>query len=1133
MPTVRPFPATDVWPRFLCGVILASLALFVLPVVARAQAPANDLCESAVDLNAVAKPYSSGPIGVLNATNDPNANPACDSVNSGAGANRGIWWKYTTGTTSERITFQLPQGVGTDQVLSLWTGPDCASLTPYICTDGDQAQQGLTIVLPKNSTYYILSSLWSANTPTQAVNLGLFMTAPLPVADQPPGGVCEGATIIPSFPFTGASIDYSTSLGTPETPSCALPTFFTNRTAGGIWYAFTPTAPTVITCREPGPEDVTFSLWSGACGSLTQVACADGGTGAGETAVFGPLDAGVPYRILLSRGGTSTGSRSWPLAGATISLSVTAVFAPPAAPNDMCVNATAIAALPFDSGNVIAFSNSNDDNANPSCDASTLPEAAVRGVWFTLETGPTGGTYILRELNSLDVVASIWTGAECSTLTQLACDDSAVDSSGGWAVELPAMTACRVLVSMAGATSPGLADTYRLTVSRIAPPVNDTCETAITVNFPAAAYTQTNVDIRGAQPDRTISCLTPAGSTTRRGIWHRVVPAAGDVYTLTVGETGSEDTIRAVFVGGCDSLVEVACADAETGVQAAMTGGSIYHVLTAQAGTSTGVPASNLTVTLAASASTSACCTATTCTVISQSACRALNGVWRGPASVTCSVATNLANACRPAPSNDSCETAAVVAGPFPVSFSTAFPAAASDDQAVSCTTGTSGGVPAVRFGVWYVYDSGADAGTLRFSQTGGPDTIRAVFTGTCGSLVEVSCLDPEVNQTISVAPFTRYFVLLGTPGGAGTPTASYQLTFNEFTPVLGACCNATACSVVARSACPGFWRGQGTTCGVQPTYVADLAAPVPIPDASLAGVALPLTVPDTAGVVTDLDVQLTLTTHTYAGDLIVRLVGPGGATVDLLARPGGGVSGGCTPPAIVLAGSSNDLGAGVYTFDDQAPTTLFSSVLAGSLSGGSFRPSSCAGEARSLNAVFAGQPGAGTWTIQAFDLSPGDQGSIQGFGLIVNGVVFGPCDSAGSCCSGYACSVTFDAQSCAGTFTMGQTCAPNPCLPPTVLCCRGTTCAIIPPAQCTVPAGVGVRVLFDLPCNVSGAAAAPCCYADFNHDDLVNLDDLFQYLAAWFGGDVAVYTKIGGDGAALPNFEDLLIYINLWFAGC
>jgi hypothetical protein len=103
-------------------------------------------------------------------------------------------------------------------------------------------------------------------------------------------------------------------------------------------------------------------------------------------------------------------------------------------------------------------------------------------------------------------------------------------------------------------------------------------------------------------------------------------------------------------------------------------------------------------------------------------------------------------------------------------------------------------------------------------------------------------------------------------------------------------------------------------------------------------------------------------------------------------------------------------------------------------------------------------------------------------------------------------------------------------------LCLRGATCAVIPAAlPCTGGPGVGSRTVANLDVCPSPVAAnnrhATSCYADFNKDLNVTIDDIFIYLNAWFAS--SPFSKVGGDGVATPTIDDIFIYLNLWFAGC
>ena len=97
------------------------------------------------------------------------------------------------------------------------------------------------------------------------------------------------------------------------------------------------------------------------------------------------------------------------------------------------------------------------------------------------------------------------------------------------------------------------------------------------------------------------------------------------------------------------------------------------------------------------------------------------------------------------------------------------------------------------------------------------------------------------------------------------------------------------------------------------------------------------------------------------------------------------------------------------------------------------------------------------------------------------------------------------------------------------VNCCRGTTCNPVAAGTCTgVIAGSNSIVVAS--CG-GGTAFASCCYADFNHDGIQSIDDLFLYFNAYFTS--SPYANFAGDGVATPTIDDLFLYINAYFGTC
>jgi len=90
-----------------------------------------------------------------------------------------------------------------------------------------------------------------------------------------------------------------------------------------------------------------------------------------------------------------------------------------------------------------------------------------------------------------------------------------------------------------------------------------------------------------------------------------------------------------------------------------------------------------------------------------------------------------------------------------------------------------------------------------------------------------------------------------------------------------------------------------------------------------------------------------------------------------------------------------------------------------------------------------------------------------------------------GACCNGTGCSVT-PASGCSGAY-QGDSTACGPAGNPTTCC----------PANFNGTGGVSVQDIFDF----IGAWFARDPRADFNHSGLIGVQDVFDYLAAWLAG--------------------------------
>ena len=168
----------------------------------------------------------------------------------------------------------------------------------------------------------------------------------------------------------------------------------------------------------------------------------------------------------------------------------------------------------------------------------------------------------------------------------------------------------------------------------------------------------------------------------------------------------------------------------------------------------------------------------------------------------------------------------------------------------------------------------------------------------------------------------------------------------------------------------------------------------------------------------------------------------------------------------------------------------------------------------------------------------PNGSCSVVLVGGICNGTVGGgstcppatPCPQPTACCAADgSCTLVNVGTACNGTARPDTVCPPSPACPTaSVNCCRGTTC--ISTASCTGGSAVGSADLVVGSCG-TGNTTATCCFADFNHDGIQSIDDLFLYFNAYFTS--SPFANVGGDAIATPTIDDLFLYINAYFGVC
>lgn len=684
-------------------------------------------------------------------------------------------------------------------------------------------------------------------------------------------------------------------------------------------------------------------------------------------------------------------------------------------------------AIPISAGDTVTGSNVGATGADiTSC---TLND--VLDVWYRLAADTTT-SYTIDTLGPVGFDTALAVFNACNG-SELACDD---DSAGNLRSRVTVALNSGDTVFIRASGYNNNSGTFTLNV-RVPPPppANDNCPAAVVVSTLPYRYMQ---DVAGATEDVDTSCNSGAAVTTLSGVWFSYTPTENQRVRLQ--ENSAANVVIAIFGGACDSLFETYCTDPEDVVQD-LAAGQTYRIMV---GSQAATPL---------------------------------------PVGSVLDFNMSVVNAA----TNDSCESARVITtAPY---TDTVDAAGATGDVDVGCNSTSNF---ETRHGVWYRFTP-TEPGRVTLNETSGNDVILAAFTGDCtGGLTEVLCSDAEPAPSLSVSVGTTYHFLVGMWSSTTVPTAPFGFNMT-FMPAPGACCAASGCVIVsgaaACTAISGTWQGSGSLCGTPQSRVDSNAA---LPDYPLGGPVSPVVATvdvSETDVITDLNVFVSIR-HEYAGDLLVRLTGPNGVTVDLFNRAG---TPSCAPGELAVNGGGNDVN-GDYIIDDDAGTTWSASLLAGPspLPAGAYRPSGCADAPVSLDTTFGGIPMNGTWTLTVSDEDEGVVGTLVSFGIVANGGVGQPCSGGG----------------------MGA-------------CCINTSCSATSQGECAGPGRTFSGA--STTCNVPGNGTTPCCRGDTNQDGTVALQDLFDFLSLWF----AQAPGANADGFEGIGVEDLFAFLRSWFSQC
>ncbi len=260
----------------------AMLAASQAPIVLARPAPPNDACASAPAISP----------GTVSGTTLGSTNDGSSSCGASSGS-PDVWYRFTAAATGTATVSTCSAATGFDTVLSVHTDCPGTDANQIACNDDSCAiatiPSSLSFPATSGASYLIRVAGFEGATG----DFELTLTGPQPPGNPPANDLCAAAISVADglhpFDNTGAATDSPASCGS---------------NGSDIWYSYTATATGAVqidTCSGTAYDSV-LAVFSGTCGSLTQLDCNDDSCGIQSVVQFNAV-AGATY--LISVGGWS------------------------------------------------------------------------------------------------------------------------------------------------------------------------------------------------------------------------------------------------------------------------------------------------------------------------------------------------------------------------------------------------------------------------------------------------------------------------------------------------------------------------------------------------------------------------------------------------------------------------------------------------------------------------------------------------------------------------------------------------------------------------------------------------------------------------------------------------------------
>ncbi len=698
--------------------------------------PANDECANAqsltVNTNLLCGIVTAGTTN--NATQSATTpTPLCGL----AGAwNDDVWFKFVATGTTHRVSLLNVAGGSTNMTMNVYSGT-CGALTSVGCINGNTLDVG---GLTAGSTYYV--RVYTNVTSTATANFNICVGTPPP---PPANDECLNAVALTVNPNLLCGV-VTAGTTVSATPSNTLPTPTCGATGinDDVWFSFVATnaAHRVSLLNVTGVvTDMVMNIYSGTCGSLTQVICSDP-----DVVNLTGLTIGTTYYVRVYTFTATVGS--------TASFNICVGTPPPPPANDECLNAVALTVNPdYNCGVVTAGTTLSATPSNtlptPTCGATGIND----DVWFSFVATNTAHRVSLLNVTGTvtDMVMAIYSGT-CGSLTQLLCSDPNIANLTGLTIGATYYVRVYTFTATVGSDA-----SFNICVGTPPPPpANDNCANAILAtvnpNYLCGIVTPGTTTSATASSG-TIPAPTCSAAGSDDDVWFTFVATNASQRISLLNIVGTTTALTSVvYSGTCTALTEVSCNTIALYNVTGLTVGNTYYIR-----------------------------------------------IFTTTATVAQEVNFNLCiGTPPPPPSSDECAGAtSLTVNPNQLCGVTTAGSTAGATQSSTTPTPTCSGPNGWDDDVWYSFVAVSNNHTISLLNVSGTTTnmLTTVYSGTCGALIQIACatIDPNVITLSTLVPGNTYFVrvqteltgqdasfnlCVGTPGpgavcGSGNPFCS------------------------------------------------------------------------------------------------------------------------------------------------------------------------------------------------------------------------------------------------------------------------------------------------------------------------------------------------------------------------